>query len=132
MADDTAGGGGKTLTASVVEQLREKAELDRAAESKPRAGEQVYERTERKKAVERSVVLQHTRGERRVKPPTGKVARAADLANEARWVPLVASGAGLIAIGYAGHGFRRGVIIALGAALVMMGVLVRRGAAVHL
>ncbi|MFL5301726.1 MAG: hypothetical protein ACJ79R_15430 [Anaeromyxobacteraceae bacterium] len=132
MADEAAGGTGETLTASVVEQLREKAEIEREAESSRRDEEQLRERTERRKADEQATVLAHTGGERRLRPPRGDAARAADLANDPRWLPLVAVGAGLVAIGSAGRGLRRVAIIALGAALATAGVLARRGAAVHL
>jgi hypothetical protein len=132
MADEAAGGTGETLTASVVEQLREKAELEREAESSRRGDEQQHARTERRKADERATVLAHTGGERRLRPPSGDAARAADLANDPRWLPLVAVGAGLVAIGSAGRGLRRVGLIALGAALATVGVLARRGAAVHL
>jgi hypothetical protein len=124
MADDGRAGKDQPLTASVVEQLREKAHLDEASAAEARASERQHERVARRKAEEQETVLQHTGGERRLRPPRAAVAGGAA---EWAWIGVAGAGAALAGVGLA----RRGglALLLAGVALVATGVKLRRGPA---
>jgi hypothetical protein len=104
------------LTASVGEQLVEKADADQDAAAARDAEEQRHARVERRKADERDVVLRHTGGERRLRPrrdlPIGARRRPATRRRSALW-----AGAAVLAVAAVGG---------VGRALLAAGVIVAR------
>lgn len=123
MADDRSVGGGEPLSASVGEQLREKAHQEREAAGEAQASGRQRERVERRKSTERREVLRHTGGERRVRPRRDAGGRRGG--GDVAWVGVAGAGAFLAAVGLAREGGL--LLVAAGALLVAAGIALRDG-----